>query len=122
MAADSAEDLDEAPAELVPDREDEPVSAVLPADRVRRDPLPEEIYYDLDQYEWYRQALPIVHEGVAYQALDTVLVLSTLELDSLGRFGEVLYWGRTGVSEPDTVFVPVFEGYWLPFARTGARP
>ncbi len=121
-AADSAEALDDAPAELVPAGPEEPGSATLPADRVLGDPLPEEIYYSLDEYEWYRQALPIVHDGVAFEALDTVLVLSTLEVDSLGRFGGVLYWARTGVSTPDTVFVPVFEGYWLPFASTGPRP
>jgi hypothetical protein len=110
---------EDAPAELVPAPSEEPGSAPLPADRVRGDPLPEEIYYSLDDYEWYRQALPIVHEGSAFAALDTVLVLSTTELDSLGRFGGVLYWGRTGLTDPDTVFVPVFEGYWLPFARAG---
>lgn len=121
-AADSLEAPEDAPAELVPTQEEEPGSATLPADRVRQDPLPEEIYYSLDDYEWYRQALPIVHEGVAYQALDTVLVLSTLELDTLGRFGGVLFWGRDGLSAHDTVFVPVFEGYWLPFASPGVRP
>ncbi|MEN8376780.1 MAG: hypothetical protein ABFS34_15235 [Gemmatimonadota bacterium] len=96
-------------------------SATLPADRVRADPPPPEIYYSLDEFDWYRQALPIVHEGAAYQGLDTVVVLSTLELDSLGRFGGVMYWSRP-LEAPDTLYVPVFEGYWLPFARMGADP
>jgi hypothetical protein len=116
----AAEDEEAAPAELVPTQPDEPTTATLPADRVREDPLPEEIYYSLDDFEWYRQALPIVHEGRAYEARDTVLVLSTLEVDSLGRFGGVLYWARPVGPAPDTIYVPVFEGYWLPFvARDG---
>lgn len=103
------------PAELVPGPPEDPVSAPLPADRVRADPLPEEIYYSLDEFEWYRQALPIVHDGRAFEASDTVLILSTLEVDTLGRFGGVLYWARPVGPPPDTLFVPVFEGYWLPF-------
>lgn len=110
------EEVGDSPAELVPEATDEErASADLPADRVRQDPLPEEIYYNLDDFDWHRQALPIVHAAGAYEAADTVLVISTLELDSLGRFGGVLYWGRSGQEAPDTVFVPVFEGYWLPF-------
>jgi hypothetical protein len=117
--ADPEAAADDAPAELVPSAPEEPASATLPADRAREDPLPEEIYYSLDDFEWYRHAQPIVHGGRAYEAQDTVLVRSTLELDSLARFGGVLYWARPGDAEPDTVFVPVFEGYWLPFVAGG---
>jgi hypothetical protein len=74
---------------------------------------PPVIYYDLTRYDWYARGEPLVHEGWNY-APGGLVAASGGEMEALGEYGGVTYYRRRdgGV---DSLFVPVFERYWLTF-------
>lgn len=80
-----------------------------------------EIYYDLAAFPWYKRGGPLVHEGRAYRAGARPLARAFDSLRRLGRYQGVEYYADANAGErPDTVFVPVYEGYWQPFSFPAA--
>lgn len=71
------------------------------------------IYYDLTRHDWYARGEPLVHDGRAHIPAGLVAA-SGAEMEFAGEFGGVMYYWRAG-GVPDSVFVPVFERYWLAF-------
>ncbi len=98
-------------------------ASALGVDTAKPPARPDEIYYDLTVYEWYRRGEPLVAGEFAFQPDG---VPRQIPLDSLHRAGNyqgVDYYVRNGVAEPhDTVFVPVFDDFWQPFLPVGRAP
>lgn len=77
---------------------------------------PDEIYYDLTSFDWYRGGEPLVYEGRSFQPVGQPEAIPASDLRPAGRFEGVAYYARSGDTPPFSVlYVPVFEGYWLPF-------
>lgn len=77
---------------------------------------PEEIYYDLTSFDWYRGGEPLIYDGRSFQPVGRPEAIPVGELRPIGRFQGVSYYARSGAAAPFSVlYVPVFEGYWLPF-------
>jgi hypothetical protein len=74
---------------------------------------PPAIYYDLTLYDWYARGEPLVHETRGY-APGGLVAARGEEMDRVGEYGGVAYYRRTGAAA-DSLFVPVFERYWLSF-------
>lgn len=84
-------------------------------------PVPAEIHYDLTAYDWYRRGEPLTHDGRAYRPVGPPVPTPETGLTLLGRYGGVSYYAPEGADgAPDTLYVPVFEGYWLRFVGGGA--
>lgn len=86
-----------------------------------------EIFHDLTEFDWYRRGEPIRHAGRAYDAGRVPARRPPGDFRELGRFGGVAYWAAPSpttdtVAVPDTLFVPVFPGYWQPFVRQDGSP
>lgn len=93
-----------------------PDSAAAPA-------RPDEIYYDLTAYEWYRRGEPLVAAGFAFQPDGIPRIIPLDSLHRAGNYQGVDYYARNGVTQPyDTLFVPVFEEFWQPFLPVGPAP
>lgn len=76
---------------------------------------PETIYFDLTQYEWYRRGEPVVIDEARYLP-GAVEATGERKLKREGDYQGVEYYASEGASQPfDTIFVPVFPGYWLTF-------
>lgn len=82
-------------------------------------PPPRQVYYDLTLYDWYRLGQPLLVGGVPHE-LAGIPVRILDPLDLAGTYGGVDYY-TTGEGR-DTVFVPVYENYWQPFARSVGPP
>jgi hypothetical protein len=81
---------------------------------------PDEIYYDLTFFEWYREGRPLIHDGREFQPTSRPESLALAALEPVGRFQGVEFYAMADDSPPYSVlYVPVFEGYWLPFAPVG---
>jgi hypothetical protein len=74
---------------------------------------PPVIYYDLTRYEWYARGEPLVHEGWSYSP-GALVAASGGEMEALGDYGGVTYYRRRD-GGADSLFVPVYERYWLTF-------
>lgn len=101
---------DEAPAAAAP-----PVDTALAARAEVPGKQPEEIYFDLTAFDWYRQGRPLMHQGRAYmpQADPTPI---DVELREAGAYGGVRYYVAEGTREPVyTIYVPVYYRYWQRF-------
>jgi hypothetical protein len=76
------------------------------------------IYYDLTQYDWYREGRPLeTGSGIYVEDGDPVFLPS----DSVVRAGEyqgVEYYRRVA-GDDSTLLVPVYPNYWLPFSLRG---
>jgi len=98
-------------------------ASALGADTASPPARPDEIYYDLTVYEWYRRGEPLIAGEFAFQPNG---VPRPIPLDSLRRAGNyqgVDYYVRNAVPEPhDTLFVPVFDDFWQPFLAVGPAP
>ncbi|MBI4409953.1 MAG: hypothetical protein HY561_09610 [Gemmatimonadetes bacterium] len=113
--------LGAAPAELAL-RED----AAGPAPRgetrtPRRAPAPptrpDEIYYDLTVFEWYRRGEPLRYDGRSYQPQGMPRLISLRQLRRAGEFGGVTFYvGAADSTSHSILYVPVFDRYWQPFA------
>lgn len=76
---------------------------------------PDEIYFDLTAFPWYRQGRPLMHGGRPYmpQAEPTPV---EVRLREAGRYEGVAYYVAEGSAEPVyTVYVPVYYRYWQRF-------
>lgn len=77
--------------------------------------VPSTFYYDLTTFDWYRRGQPLLVGGRPYQA---VAVETTGERKMVrdGSYEGVDYYRAADAAQPpDSVFVPVYPGYWLPF-------
>jgi hypothetical protein len=79
-----------------------------------RDDLPPTIYYDLARFEWYARGEPLVHEGRAYTPAGALFSAGASAMEQVGQFGGVDYYRQAG-ADVGTLYVPVFERYWLGF-------
>jgi len=98
-------------------------ASALRVDTARPPARPDEIYYDLTAYDWYRRGEPLIAGEFAFQPNG---VPRPIPFDSLRRAGSyqgVDYYVRNTVPEPhDTLFVPVFDDFWQPFLPVGPAP
>jgi len=77
---------------------------------------PAEIHYDLTAYDWYRRGEPLVHAGRSYRPIGPPVPSPAEPLTQIGSYGGVSYYAvHGGAASADTVYVPVFEGFWLRF-------
>lgn len=88
---------------------------------VERGPRPEVIYYDLTFFEWYKKGEPILLDHGRYLPGE---VEPTAERHFVkeGVYEGVDYYRAQGGDDEgsDIIYVPVYEGYWLPFSLEGA--
>lgn len=76
---------------------------------------PDTIYYDLTRFEWYRRGEPIIIGERRYRSAD-VEATGERELKREGSYEGVDYYADKDAKQPyDSIFVPVYPGYWLPF-------
>ena len=102
--------VDEDPAAALP------AGSAVPADRdgvaANR---PDEIYFDLTAFPWYREGRPLMHGGRAYLPQSDPTTVD-VELREAGRFEGVVYYVAEGSREPVyTLYVPVYYRYWQRF-------
>lgn len=100
-----------APA-LPPQELSTPDTAALEGEPVVR---PDEIYFELTAFEWYRRGEPLVHQDVAYRPAGTPMVAPAESMQPAGTYEGVRYYVREGSASADSLFVPVHQRYWLPF-------
>ncbi|HUH12896.1 MAG TPA: hypothetical protein VMK65_07285 [Longimicrobiales bacterium] len=89
----------------------------VPAPSARESPTPaepEEIYYDLTEFTWYREGKPLLHDRRGHLPAGVPVPLELSELAPAGSHEGVTYYQRAAGG--DTLFVPVFPRYWQPFA------
>jgi hypothetical protein len=76
---------------------------------------PDEIYFDLTRFPWYREGRPLVHNGRSYmpQADPTPV---DVQLREAGSYEGVTYYAADDAPEPVyTLYVPVYYRYWQRF-------
>lgn len=78
---------------------------------------PEEIYYDLTEFAWYREGRPLEHDARGHVPAGVPLAIDAAALEPAGSHEGVTYYRRRG--RGDTLFVPVFPRYWQPFVAGG---
>jgi hypothetical protein len=82
---------------------------------------PEEIYFDLTAFDWYRQGQPLMHGGSGYLPRGDPRPVPAERLQRLDAYQGVNYYALEGDPRPpETVYVPVFHGYWQPFVTDAA--
>jgi len=82
---------------------------------------PDTIYYDLTRFEWYRRGQPIVIDETRYTPAE-VEATGGRRLKREGAYEGVDYYVNRDSDQPyDTIFVPVYPGYWLPFVSERQR-
>src|SRR5690606_26392991 len=82
---------------------------------------PREIYYDLTRFDWYRRGEPLVADGRGYLPAGKPEPTGEREFEEEGRYQGVSYYVPKDADSPyDTVYVPVFPGYWQPFVTQAA--
>jgi hypothetical protein len=74
---------------------------------------PPVIYYDLTRYDWYARGEPLQHDGRSFMP-GGLVAASGAEMEQLGDYGGVAFYRRAG-APADSLFVPVYERYWLSF-------
>ena len=76
---------------------------------------PDEIYFDLTAFTWYREGRPLVHAGRRYMPQAEPVPVQG-ELSEAGRYEGVAYYVMEGAREPFyTIYVPVYYRYWQRF-------
>lgn len=110
--ADSGEDLADAPAASAAAADTALARGRDAGDQATR---PDEIYFDLTAFQWYREGRPLMHDGRGYMPqADPIPV--TVELREAGRYEGVAYYVMAGAHEPVyTLYVPVYYRYWQRF-------
>lgn len=78
---------------------------------------PATIYYDLARFDWYARGEPLRHGNADYVAR-AAPVRAFADMRKAGEYQGVEYYrAADDVVEPaSVVYVPVFEGFWLPFS------
>ncbi len=82
---------------------------------------PDDIYYDLQQFDWYRRGEPLQANGEPYTLAGAPVRVADAAMDSAGDYQGVAYYrARAGTEgDVDAVYVPVFPHYWQTFVRRG---
>lgn len=112
----SGDDRDEATA-----LEDARADTVPAVRQAGPEDAPQEVYFDLTGYEWYRQAQPLMHGGRQYRPQGDPVAIALDSLEQAGRYQEVDYYVRSGAQEPFyTLYVPVYYRYWQRFVSPPA--
>jgi hypothetical protein len=76
---------------------------------------PEEIYFDLTRFSWYREGRPLVHNGRSYMP-QADPIPADVQLREAGSYEGVTYYTAENASEPVyTLYVPVYYRYWQRF-------
>jgi hypothetical protein len=96
-------------------------ASIFMAPEDTRDDLPPTIYYDLTRFEWYARGEPLVHEGRAYMPGGALFSAGASAMEQVGQFGGVDYYRQAG-ADVETLYVPVFERYWLGFRPSDRAP
>jgi len=92
-----------------------------PAEEAEEEERPDTIYYDLTRFEWYRRGQPIVIDETRYTPAE-VEATGGRRLKREGAYEGVDYYVNRDSDQPyDTIFVPVYPGYWLPFVSERQR-
>ncbi|MGH7552830.1 MAG: hypothetical protein ACREMQ_07350 [Longimicrobiales bacterium] len=80
--------------------------------------LPNRIYYNLTQFDWYARGEPIHYENAAYRPRGAPIRASADRMEKAGEYqGVEFYRADEDGAASTVVYVPVFEGFWLPFVR-----
>jgi hypothetical protein len=88
----------------------------------RSDTLPPRIYYDLTKFEWYARGEALRFEDRDYVQSGPPVALATSALRKTGDFqGVDIYVLVDADSARIQLYIPVFEGFWLGFARDTSR-
>ena len=115
-ACDRESPTDDAPAAAAP-----PVDTALAAGDARAVNHPEEIYFDLTAFTWYREGRPLMHEGRAYMPQADPAPVDA-ELEEAGTYEGVRYYVAEDAREPVyTIYVPVYYRYWQRFTAPPGR-
>ena len=104
-------DPDDAPAAAAP-----PVAQPMASDDAEASRIqPDEIYFDLTRFAWYREGRPLVHNGRSYlPQADPIPV--DFELEEAGAYEGVNYYAASDANEAVyTLYVPVYYRYWQRF-------
>ena len=76
---------------------------------------PDEIYFDLTAFAWYREGRPLMHGGRAYLPQSDPVPVSG-KLREAGSYEGVTYYVGEDAAEPFyTLYVPVYYRYWQRF-------
>ena len=76
---------------------------------------PDEIYFDLTRFAWYREGRPLVHNGRSYMPQADPIPVE-VELQEAGAYEGVTYYAADDANEPVyTLYVPVYYRYWQRF-------
>lgn len=78
------------------------------------------IYYDLTQYDWYREGQPLETESGIYEEDGDPVFLPRDSVVRMGTFQGVDYYQRVA-GDDSTLLIPVYPSYWLPFSLRGRR-
>ena len=107
---------DDAPAAAAP-----PVDTALAAGDAGAVNHPDEIYFDLTAFAWYREGRPLMHEGRAYMPQADPTPVDT-ELEEAGTYEGVRYYVAEDARQPVyTIYVPVYYRYWQRFTAPPGR-
>lgn len=106
----------EQPPEPPPPFETALVPGVVPAPG--QDSLPPRLFLDLDRYEWYAQERPLIWRELEWEPAGRPVPLQLGDLRLMGEFEGVDFYAPPMADSvlPDRLYVPVSEGFWLPFA------
>lgn len=79
---------------------------------------PATIYYDLTRFDWYARGEPLRHGNADYVARAAPVRASAADMRRAGEYQGVEYYRAAAddVEPAGVVYVPVFEGFWLPFS------
>lgn len=88
---------------------------------VSSDDRPVALYPDLTRYDWYARAEPLVHDGRAYTPGGALVAAPASAMEPVGEFGGVAYYREAGAGV-ETLYVPVYERYWLAFRVRDSVP
>lgn len=98
-----------------------PATTSPDSDRPARVPRtqPLRIFQDLTAFDWYRQGEPLVHEGRAYQPSGPPVRAEPGTMRKIGEYGGVDIYALDADAEDSSLYVPVYENYWLAFVVSG---
>jgi len=83
-----------------------------------RDSLPTRIYYNLSSYEWYARSEPLHWDDRDWDMAGGPIPLETEGMSLVGEYQGVDVYvvaAEDSVGSVTLVYVPVSEGFWLPF-------
>ncbi|HET9982800.1 MAG TPA: hypothetical protein VFQ38_04420 [Longimicrobiales bacterium] len=80
---------------------------------------PARVFFNLTAYGWYARGEPLMLDGRAYGLAGGPKPVPFRELERVGDYQGVDVYAAKGRGR-DTLLVPVFDGYWLPFSASAA--